>query len=164
MHSARPPENDALDGGLWVSIGEVARAKGKTRQSVHERVGHLVDAGLLEVRREGRTKLINLAQYDIAIGATGDGVKEAGAATKRDAIGEAMSPKFREAQTRERQYVADLKFLELQERLRKLVPISEVESAVQICAATIVESLERLPRRADDLALAVGRDGAHGAR
>jgi hypothetical protein len=55
--------------GLWVSISELARIKGKSKQGVSKRVKRLVDSQLLETRPgDGGEILVNRVAYDRAIG------------------------------------------------------------------------------------------------
>jgi biotin operon repressor len=155
-----------LDAGLWLSIAEIARTKGKSRQAIAKRVAGLVDAGKLETRPgEGGTKLVNLAQFDRAVGEIGDASKEAAAETAGgDDDADNASPTYRDHQAREKQYAADLKFLELEERLGNLVPIGDLTDAANKCAEACVRSIDRLTGYSESMAAAVGKDGAAGAR
>jgi DNA-binding transcriptional ArsR family regulator len=157
---------DLLDLGLWETVAEVARRKGITRQSLNERVDRLESDGLITVRRDGRSKLINVAEFDRVVGEVGDAVKENAAATARaDAEGgDEKNPALRDNQARAARYAADLKFLDLEERLGRLVPVAEVEDAAQKCAEATVRVVDRLPTYADAIAAAVGKDGPAGAR
>lgn len=149
-----------LDSGLWLSIAELARMKNLSRQSVHERVRRLVETGDLTTRGEGRSLRVNLAQYDLAIGSTGDAAREAGAATKAMVDVDApTSSAFRDAQTREKQYAADLKYLELQQRLGDLVPVAEMKDAGVKVGEVVVNVVTRLPSHAEALAAAFTRAG-----
>lgn len=155
-----------LDGGLWLSISEIARIKEKSRQAVAKRVDALVEAGKLQTKPgEGGTKLVNLAQFDRAVGETGDAVKEGAAETRAEIEGDAeKNPALRDHQSRAAKYAADLKYLDLEERLGRLVPVAEVEDAAQKCAEATVRVVDRLPTYADEIAAAVGKDGPAGAR
>jgi hypothetical protein len=156
---------DLLDEfGLWESVAEVARRKGITRQSLNERVDRLVSEGLIKVRRDGRSKLINVAEFDRVVGEVGDAVKEGAAATRADDGDAEKNPALRDHQARAAQYTADLKFLDLEERLGRLVPVAEVEDAAAKCAEATVRIIDRLPTYADAIAAAVGKDGPAGAR
>jgi biotin operon repressor len=160
-------EAPALDlgDGLWLSISEIARLKDKSRQAIAKRVEALVEAGKLQTKPgEGGTKLVNLAQFDRAVGETGDAVKEAAAATRAEAEADDANPALRDHQSRAARYTADLKFLDLEERLGRLVPVAEVEEAAQKCAEATVRVVDRLPTYADAIAAAVGKDGPAGAR
>jgi DNA-binding IscR family transcriptional regulator len=88
-------EAPALDlgDGLWLSISEIARLKDKSRQAIAKRVEALVEAGKLQTKPgEGGTKLVNLAQFDRAVGEVGDAVKEAAAATRAEIRGRRCQP------------------------------------------------------------------------
>ena len=162
--------NDAptldLDAGLWLSVSDIARQKGKSRQAIAKRVDSLVEVGKLETKPGARgTKLVNLAQFDRAIGDVGDAVKEGAAETRAEAEGDAnKNPALRDHQARAAQYTADLKFLDLEERLGRLVPVAEVADAAAKSAEATVRIIDRLPTYADAIAAAVGRDGLAGAR
>ncbi|MGY3451930.1 hypothetical protein [Bradyrhizobium sp. USDA 4353] len=149
-----------LASGLWLSVAELARLKNLSRQSVHERVRRLVEAGDIFTRGEGRSLRVNLAQYDLAVGSTGDAAREAGTATKAMADVDApTSSAFRDAQTREKQYTADLKYLELQQRLGELVPVAEAKAGARTMAETVLKVIARLPSHADTLAAAFTKAG-----
>jgi hypothetical protein len=156
-----------LTDGLWLSISEIARLKGKSRQAIAKRIALLVAKGLLDTRPgENGTKLVNLARFDRVVGEVGDASKE-GAAETRAAIEAAeapASPALRDHQARAAQYAADLKFLDLEERIGRLVPVVEVEEAAAKCAEATVRIIDRLPTYADSIASAVGKDGPAGAR
>ncbi|WP_315701303.1 MULTISPECIES: hypothetical protein [unclassified Bradyrhizobium] len=156
-----------LDAGLWLSVSEIARQRGKSRQAIAKRVAELVEAGKLETRPgPNGTKLVHLAQFDRAVGETGDAFKEAAAETRAeiDATTPACSPALRDHQARNAQYSADLRFLELEERLGRLVPVAEVKEAGQRAAEAIVRIVDRLPTFAEAIATATAKDGTQGAR
>jgi DNA-binding Lrp family transcriptional regulator len=152
--------DNELDSGLWLSVAELARLKNLSRQSVHERVRRLVETGDLTTRGEGRSLRVNLAQYDLAIGSTGDAAREAGAATKAMVDVDApTSSAFRDAQTREKQYAADLKYLELQQRLGELVPVAEMKLGTRNMAEAVLKVVTSLPSHAEVLAAAFTKAG-----
>lgn len=155
-----------LDAGLWLSISEIAADRGKSRQAIAKRVASLVEAGKLETRPgPNGTKLVNLAQFDIAVGEVGDAIKEGAAETRAEAEADGdKNPALRDHQSRNARYTADLKFLELEEKLKRLVPVAEVEDAAIKCAEATVRIIDRLPSFADALAAAVGSAGPAGAR
>lgn len=155
-----------LDAGLWLSISEIARLKGKSRQAVAKRVAGLADDGLLDTRSgENGTKLVNLAQFDRAVGEVGDAIKEGAAETRTDVERSApIAPALRDHQARAAQYTADLKFLELEEKLGRLVPVSEVKEAGAKLGETVVRVIERLPTFAEAVSSAAIKDGARGVR
>ncbi len=158
--------SNTLSDGLWLSISEIARLKGISRQAIAKRIGPLTAHGLLDVQSgENGAKLINLAQFDRAVGEVGDAIKEGAAETRAEMAADVpASPALRDHQARAAQYAADLKFLDLEERLGRLVPVVEVEEASAKCAEATVRVIDRLPTYADSIASAVGKDGPAGAR
>lgn len=160
--------DDLAENGLWLSVAELARQRNITRQSAAERVDRLEAEGKLTTRRDGRSKLVNLAEFDLAIGEAGDAAREAAAETKAEAEPDEThapaAPAFRDHQTREKQYAADLKFIELQRELGRLVPADQVAEAAARCAEKALAVIERLSTYSDTLAAAVAQDGANGAR
>ncbi|WP_410052447.1 MarR family transcriptional regulator [Bradyrhizobium sp. SZCCHNRI3018] len=166
---------DDLDAGLWLPISEIARQRGKSKQAISKRVKSLIEAGLLQTKPgEKNSTLVNLAQFDRAVGQVGDAAKEQAAATAKTAEPEASEapekggdtggPIYRDHQAREKQYAADLKFLELQERLGNLVAVADLADQANKCAEVLVRVFDRLPTFADQMAASVGKDGAAGAR
>jgi biotin operon repressor len=159
--------NDDLDAGLWLSISDIAEQKGKSRQAVHKRVAALEADGKLETRPgPNGTKLVNLAQFDRAVGETGDAFKEAAAETRSEAESnsEPSSPVLRDHQSRAAQYSADLKYLDLEERLGRLVPIDEAKEGGIKIGETVVKILGRLPSYAEQMTAAAVKDGVQAAR
>lgn len=153
--------------GLWISGSELAKLKGVTKQTVSERVARLVDAGKLEIRPgKGKTKLINVAAYDRAVGETTDLSRQQGAQTKA-AQGDqatARDPSFTKHQADKAGYEAELKRLDLEERLGRLRSVDEIEAATIQCGEVVVRLVDQLVLRADEIAAAVAKDGVTGAR
>jgi hypothetical protein len=145
------------------------RSKGVKKQSISEKVARLVDAGRLTVEPgKGKTKLVNLAQYDIAVGEVGDSARELGAATKAVNAGlaptatpaSAESGRYRDEQARDKAYAADVKFIEL-ERLRgNLLLVGEFDAVAEDAASRIADVVDGLMARDSELtAIAVKEDG-----
>ncbi len=157
--------DDLLD-GLWLSVSEIARQKDKSRQAIAKRVDALVADGKLEARPgPNGTKLVNLAAFDRAVGDTGDAFKEAAAETRAEAEAEVpASPVMRDHQVRAAQYTADLKFLDLEERLGRLVPVDEVKEAGVKAAEAIVRIIDRLPTYAEAMTAVAIKDGVTASR
>jgi DNA-binding MarR family transcriptional regulator len=149
--------------GLWLTISELARQRGVDKAAISRRVKRLEAQGALRPQLKDGSKLVNLAEYDRAVGQTTDAVRELngslGGAPAADA-----DPVLAREQARRAAYDADLKKLDLDERLGKLVPVEDVENAMARCGETIVRAVERLSTRADELAAAVAKDGVAGAR
>jgi len=159
---------DLVEDGLWLSISDIARERGKSRQAIAKRVDSLVEAGLLDTRPgPGGTKLVNLAQFDRAVGEVGDAFKEGAAETRAEAEAETnspASPALRDHQSRAAQYTADLKFLDLEERLGRLVPIDEAKAGGVKIGEAVVRIMGRLPTYAEAMSAAATKDGVQGCR
>lgn len=166
-----PADPTELDGGLWLPVSEIAERLGVGKSTISEKVKALESEGRIATKPgKGRQKLINLAQYLTAVGKTGDAVKELAFEQRAepdtpaapDAPPEAA--RLRDAQTRRAMFDADLKEIELKEKLGALIPVADVQEAQQRAAEAIVRIVERLPTFAEEIAVAVGKDGANGAR
>ncbi|MFZ5715769.1 MAG: hypothetical protein ACOY3N_23325 [Bradyrhizobium sp.] len=158
---------DLVEAGLWLSVSEIAREKNKSRQAIAKRVDALVAEGKVETRPgPNGTKLVNLAQFDRAVGEVGDAVKEGAAETRAelDAGDTPESPALRSHQARAAQYSADLKFLDLEERLGRLVPIDEVKAGGIRIGEAVVRVLGRLASYAEGVTAVAVKDGVQGAR
>jgi biotin operon repressor len=158
---------DLVEAGLWLSISDIARERGKSRQAIAKRVDSLVADGKLDTRPgPNGTKLVNLAQFDRAVGETGDAFKEAAAETRAEAEVDATptSPVLRDHQSRAAQYTADLKFLDLEERLARLVPVDEAKNGGVLIGEAVVRILGRLSTYAEGMTAIAVKDGVQGAR
>lgn len=168
---AAPP---APDDGLWLPIAEIARIKNVSRQTLAEHVAKLEGDGRIETRPGPRgTKLVNLAQYNLARNEVGDAARELGAETRSLFDGEddappasssGGDPSYRDAQAREKKYRADLAEIEVRQKLGELVPVAKLADDVAKCAEAIVAVIERLPQGAEECAAGVAKEGAAGAR
>lgn len=148
--------------GLWMTISDIARAKGVSKQAISKRVDRFVTAGALATRNGARgAVMVNLAAYDKAAGEVGDSIREL---AQKPAPVIAEDSTLAKEQTRRTQYQADIAKLELDERTGKLLPVEDVTAAMTRCAEIMVRTLDQMPSRADELATAVARDGEQGAR
>jgi DNA-binding transcriptional ArsR family regulator len=115
-------DGDAL--GHWVSVAKLAEMKGISRQSVSEKIDRLEREGRLQTRREGRSRMVEVATYDRIVGQVGDASREIGAESKRGGDGQLNeSGALRDAQAARAQYEAKLKALDYAERTGQLVPV-----------------------------------------
>lgn len=150
-------------GGVWVTCAELASRKGISRQAATKRVTQLEEAGKIVTRRDGRSRLVELASYDRAVGEIGDAVKEQAAETSR----EKAAPAMRDAQTERAQYEAKLKALDLAERQGLILPIAG-EHGIEVAAGKVGETLAReldgLVRHAEEILTAGTKDGVVGVR
>ncbi|MGO6699246.1 MarR family transcriptional regulator [Rhizobium ruizarguesonis] len=129
--------------GVWVTIAELAKRKGISRQSASERINRLEQDGLIATRRVGRSRQVELATFDRAVGQTGNAFREQGAETKRETT-EPPTAALRDAQTQRAQYESKLKALDYAERTGQLVPIKGdhgVETALVKATEVIIREL-----------------------
>lgn len=171
------PDTEA---GLWSSISDLAIRKGVTKQTLAERVSRLEAQGRLTTRPgKNRSKLVNIAEYDRAVGETTDLSHAAGAATKRMVetgsrgddddtaplpAGTSASSVYTQEQARHMAYKASMAELDLNERLGKLIPFDDLAKSAQRVAEMLVRQIDQVITRADEVAAAVARDGVQGAR
>jgi DNA-binding MarR family transcriptional regulator len=164
------PRSAATVEGLWRTISELARAKGITKGPLSRRVTRLEECGLLTTRPGERgTKLVNVAEFDRVAGETKDAVRElngrTGKAVQEDPAALVPGdPILSREQARRAAYEADLKKLDLDERLGKLLPIEGVQAAAARMAEGLVRVIDQFPTRADEIAAAVAKNGTVGAR
>lgn len=164
------PDTPASMDGLWLSVSELALRKGVKKQTISEKVARLEGQSLITTRAgKGRSKLINVAEYDRAIGETGDAVRELAFASRVSSRDSSYTPGvddpiLAKEQARNAAFTADLKKLDLEERLGLLVPVEDVTASMVQCAESLTRSIDQLSSRADDLASAVAKEGVTGAR
>jgi DNA-binding MarR family transcriptional regulator len=145
-----------------VSLAELARLRGVSKQAITKRVDRLEQRGAVATWRGARgARLISVAAFDRATEETTDAVR-AGNGAQADAP--IASPKLAQAQALRAGYAAELARLDLEERKGNLVPTAEVAAAMTECATALARGIDQLPARADDLASAVAKDGTAGAR
>lgn len=183
------------NGGLWVTISEVARRRGVDKAVVSRRVAKLVADGVLTtLPGERGSKLVNLAAYDHATGATTDFGKVLGAETKKIMAGAPVSARtasypvpsgadvlpegseagenadvvrHRAAKADQAVYDAEKAKLDYVTARKLVLPIAGkhgVEEAMVAVAEKIVTAIERIPTRAADITAAVSNEGELGAR
>jgi hypothetical protein len=166
------PEHTELDVGLWLSVTDLATRKGVRKSTISEKVTRLVADGRLTTKPgKGKQKLINVAQYDIAIGEVGDGAREQGAATRAaDAAAATSAPRLpadgrlRDEQTRDRAYSADLKFIELERARGNLLPVADFDAVAEDAANRIADIVDGLQARDSELTAIAIKEGENGMR
>ncbi|MET3892794.1 putative coiled-coil protein SlyX [Bosea sp. OAE506] len=161
----------------WVSVSELARLKGLSKAAVSERVARFIKGGQLSTKPgKGKVKLVNLAAFDRVAGETTDLAKATGHATRKGQTtagtpaltlppgADPLAPIYTAEQARDMAYRAEMRRMDLEERLGKLVTIAEVEQAITAAAEALVRVIDQMPLLADDIAAAVAQSGAAGAR
>lgn len=170
-----------MNDGVWLTVSEIARRKGVSHQAVSKRVKSLEADGKISPRPDGRRTLVDLVEYDRAVGDFGDGSREAAADTVRSAKqGQASKPGsvpdgikpsvvpdgMRDAQLERVRYDAKMRALDFAERTGQLVPVSGpggIEDAMVAAAEKIISVLDLMLRAAPDLVIAA-REGEPAAR
>lgn len=151
--------------GLWLTITELAEAKGLGKAAISERVARFEEQGLLTTRPGKRkSKLVNLAEFDRVAGQVTDLARARGAETRRgaDEGGESNSAAYSREQARNMAYRAELSRLELEERLGELVKVADLRPVIEAAAAAAVAVIEKLPKWADDMRAECARDEGAG--
>ncbi|KWV42118.1 hypothetical protein AS026_21150 [Rhizobium altiplani] len=135
--------------GVWLTIAELAKRKGISRQSASERINRLEQDGLIATRHVGRSRMVELATFDRVVGQTGNAFREQGVQTKREttepqssASAPPVSAALRDAQTERAQYESKLKALDYAERTGALVPIKG-EHGVETALVKATEAILR---------------------
>jgi len=143
---------------VWVSIAELARLNGVSKQAVSKRVKKFLDEGLLTVRQQGRERHVNAAVYSRLIKDTTDPaqhLRNPGVALSSGAVPEAEpapdmdlpladpaedqvedgndkgAPKqgsYNAAKAKKAEIDAEIAYLDFQERVGKLVSKDAADS------------------------------------
>lgn len=128
------------------------------------------------IRRDGPISWINVAAADFALGqaqARADFSGDDPPAENLPPISSSpsvpegtseASPSLTEARTRTEGYNAEIKRLEFEQRIGRLLETDDVGIAMQRWAEVAVREIDQLASRADDLAAAFTRNGVDGVR
>jgi DNA-binding MarR family transcriptional regulator len=146
------------DIGTWETITALAERRGVSKGAMSRMVKRFETLGLLSSKPgdDRRVKLVNVAEFDRAASDATDAVRELNGSAR-------ASGSLAEAQTRRASYDADLKRLQLEERLGKLIPIEDAQDSMVKCAEGLVRVIDQVSARAEELAAAVAKDGEAGA-
>jgi DNA-binding MarR family transcriptional regulator len=173
--------NGAPPPSLLVSVSELARQRNRDKALISRQVGRLVADGKLQTYPGPRgAKLINVAEYDRAIGETADAFKEQAAETARLYRGDEITPNdsglslagrqgvpaegtVGAAQQKKLTYEAEIRRLDLLARLERVMPRDKVVEGVRKLLDVIIRQLEQLPLLDDEL-IAAARDGRQAVR
>lgn len=146
-------EDQKNNSGLWLSIAEIARRKSVSRQAIAERVTRFEEAGSITTKPgKANAKLVNLAEFDRLAEEQTSFAKKSGA--RNGGGGHSRRGAYNDAITEKAQYDAELKRLELAERLKQMVPIEEVVTIAERSGEIVISVIEGLSRRADDITAA----------
>lgn len=152
-----------------LTISQLAARHGVSRQAISERVNRLAkthsDFG---VRRDaaGRIIAVPVAQYEELIGTFGDRDKRPPRAEQVAAPVEsrAAEASLDHARLLAAQVSAERQAIALAREKRELVQLAGIEGALEDAGLAIGSIIDRLPRHAEDLSVAVGQNGVQGLR
>jgi hypothetical protein len=157
--------------GVWLSISDLAELKGKSRQTVWEKVKKLEADGHLATRSgPGGTRQVDVAEYDRLVGETTDFARQQAAATRAANADElpigapTVDPEYNDGQRKKVHYEARLKALEFGRQTGQLVSIVSVKRDVEKIFTACIGSLDSLVLRAEEATAAALNDGIPGVR
>lgn len=157
------------------SAAEIAARDGVSKQAVSKQIKSLLDAKPetpVEMDGRGRVIRISLAHYDefrhrfvnplkaLAPLRSTDGDAPAAADAPKVAPGDSLE----EARRQSEWLKVGREKIRHQEELGQLVRKDMLSEAVRVAGTEIKTVMSRLQNRADDIALAVSREGVHGVR
>jgi hypothetical protein len=148
--------------------GEVAARDGVTKQAVTKIVRQLVEKHGLPVERDGRDRIVrfSLAHYDHYRGefASSEKVATARREPQPSSLATQSSTSRDEALRQEAWLKVGRQKILHQEEIGHLIRADRTREALTVCGREIQASIARLQNKADDMAHAVSREGAHGLR
>lgn len=152
---------------VMATPADVAARDRVTKQAVTKLVRRLVDDHDLPVERDGRDRVIrfSLAHYDHYRGEFSSSEKIAAARRDSPPHASANSSTSRDEALRQEAWLkVGREKLRRQEQVSQLVRADRMREALIVCGREIQSSIARLQNKADDMALAVSREGSHGLR
>jgi len=153
---------------VMATPGEVAARDGVTKQAVTKIVRQLVEKHGLPVERDGRDRIVrfSLAHYDHYRGefASSEKVATARREPQPSSLATQSSTSRDEALRQEAWLKVGRQKILHQEEIGHLIRADRTREALTVCGREIQASIARLQNKADDMAHAVSREGAHGLR
>lgn len=151
------------------SISEIAERDKVSRQAVSKQIRRLVELQpdtptVLDAR--GRIVGVSIAHYDqhrerFVDPARAERFIQPAEKTSSTPL---AADSFEEARRRSEWMKVSRESLRHQEEVSQLVRTDKIRESVKVIGAEIKTTIARLPNSADDLALAISREGVHGAR
>lgn len=157
----------AADETVMATPAEVAARDGVTKQAVTKTVRRLVEEHGLPVERDSRDRIVrfSLAHYDHYHGEFASSEKVAAARKDAPPAQPVNSSISRDEALRQEAWLkVGREKLRRQEQIGQLVRADRMRDALTLCGREIQSSIARLQNKADDMALAVSREGSHGLR
>lgn len=152
---------------VMATPAEVAARDGVTKQAITKLVRRLVEEHDLPVERDARERIIrfSLAHYDHYRGEFTSSEKVAAARQEAPTVQPVNSSTSRDEALRQEAWlkVGRQKLLR-QEEIGQLIRADRTREALIVCGREIQSSIARLQNKADDMAMAVSREGSHGLR
>jgi len=149
---------------MW-SMGQIAERDKVSKQAVSKTVQRLVQDHGIPVERDSRGRIakVSLAHYDHHRGFFGNSAKTP---TRPEEPDEGTGNNSSRDEALRLQAWLDLqrKRVAHQEDAKQLLRADRYRDALALAGRTIQSEINRLPNKADDLAMAVGKNGPHGAR
>lgn len=153
---------------VMTTSADVAERDGISKQAVTKMVRALVKDHDLPVERDGRGRIarFSLAHFDHHRAQFASSEKTAAARpTRKQEFGIGADPSSRDEALRQEAWLKVTRAkLQQQEELGSLIRADILADGIQRCAREIQNAVSRLPNHADDLALEVSKEGAHGLR
>lgn len=144
------------------SVSQLAERDGISKQAVSKRIRNILESWPetpVDRDNNGRVRAISEADYDLRVeGMLNPAKSDTGGS---ESTGEQT---FNEARRRAEWLKVRRAEIELQEQAGDLLRADQVKAAVAEAGRVIMASFLRLQNRADDLALAVSKEGVHGLR
>jgi phage terminase Nu1 subunit (DNA packaging protein) len=151
---------------VMVTIKELAELAGVSKQAVSRKVQQLVAEHGVPVEHDtrGRVARVSLAHWQRYHQDYGNPAKQRPRAAEPFSSREWLSDSFDEARRRNEWLKHDTAMIEMQEKAGQLVRLDKLTEALGVVGREIKAIIYRLPNRADDLAISVGREGTSGLR
>ncbi|MEP3049429.1 MAG: hypothetical protein ABJL55_16395 [Roseibium sp.] len=153
---------------VLVTSADVASRDKITKQAVTKMVRALVDQHSIPVERDSRGRIVrfSLAHFDHHREQFASSEKTAAARTSsKPSASVGPDPASRDEALRQEAWIKVTRAkLQQQEELGDLIRTDRLRDGIQRCAREIQSAITRLPNHADDLAMEVSKEGAHGLR
>lgn len=154
-------------GAAMRTISQLADRERISKQAVSKKVKQLVGLGLrVQFDKKGRIEAVDVDDYDRLRAKTDNPSKAQapGRGPKKPKSSSAKGDSYHEALRTKTWAQSERLRLDLAVRKGELIEVSALTDAIGKCAAQIVTIVDRLPHAADDLAVAVAREGVHALR
>jgi hypothetical protein len=152
---------------MW-SIGQIAERDGISKQAVAKTVSKLITEHGIPVTRDtrGRVALLSLAHYDHHRGFFSNSAKLVAPVVEKGATSPAIgNEQSRDEALRQQAWLAlDRERIKHKVEALELVRADKQAEALKMAGRAIQAEVSRLHIRADDVAIAVSKEGVHGAR